>query len=378
LTKSIVILGGGCAGLALARALSIINYRGQVTILDSRYDYTNDKTWCFWAKPNNSWSLLAPYYWQKCLFSTNDHNPVVQKYTKYQYCCLPSNIYYQHCLNLIQKPNIKLLTNVEVQAIQLGKDSQSFPSYIETSQGLTSADIVVDTRSESIENALLYQSFLGQEIQLTEPICSHDTVRLMCNMKANNQGISFYYLLPLTEDRVLVEPTIFSRQVLPPLQLQPLFQEIYNIENIEVKKVLRQESAVLPMGREYKSPKAGVIKGGIAGGALRSSSGYGFLRIQHWAEQCAYSILNDQNATYYSQDPFQEKMDRLFLQVIRNNPKLGLYNFMQLSTHLSPDIFASFMSDSSTYYQWVQVIRALPKWPFIKELINGKKPIYNQ
>ena len=378
MTKSITILGGGCAGLALARALSNINYRGRVTILDSRRDYANDKTWCFWAKPNNLWSQIAPYYWQKCFFSANNHNNVVQKYRKYQYCCLPSDIYYQHCLNLIDKPNIKLLTNVEVQEIQPGKNAQPFPSYIETSQGLIGADIVVDTRTQSIGNALLYQSFFGQEVELVEPIGSCDTVRLMCNMKADHQSISFYYLLPLNESRVLIEPTIFSRKVLPPTQLKYVFEEICHIENINVKKILRQESAVLPMGSEYQRQKTGVIQGGIAGGALRSSSGYGFLRIQSWAEQCAYSIANNPNANYYSRKLFQEKMDRLFLRVIRNNPRLGLYNFMQLSTHLNPDIFASFMNDSSTFYQWLQVVRALPKWPFIKELVNGKRPIYNQ
>ena len=148
-------------------------------------------------------------------FSANNHNNVVQKYRKYQYCCLPSDIYYQHCLNLIDKPNIKLLTNVEVQEIQSGKNAQPFPSYIETSQGLIGTDIVVDTRTESIGNALLYQSFFGQEVELVEPIGSYDTVRLMCNMKADHQSISFYYLLPLNENRVLIEPTIFSRKVLP-------------------------------------------------------------------------------------------------------------------------------------------------------------------
>ena len=378
MSKNIVILGGGCSGLALASSLSGTNYRGQITILDSRCDYTNDKTWCFWAKPNSLWSQLAPYHWQKCLFSANSHSSVVQKYQKYQYCCLPSDVYYQHCLNLIDKPNIKLITGVEVQKIQPRKDYQPFSSYIETSQGLIGADIVVDTRTEHIGNALLYQSFWGQEVELIEPICSYDTVRLMCNMKADHQSISFYYLLPLTENRVLIEPTIFSREVSPPIQLKHLFEEIYDIENINVKKILRQESGILPMGSEYQSQKTGVIQGGISGGALRSSSGYGFLRIQHWAEQCAYSIKYNPSANYCYRDFFQEKMDRLFLKVVRNNPQLGLYNFIQLSANLSPDMFASFMSDSSTYYQWLQVIRALPKWPFIKELVHGKRPIYNQ
>jgi lycopene beta-cyclase len=45
----LIILGGGCAGLSLARRLSELGEDcPQTVILESRSSYTDDRTWCFW------------------------------------------------------------------------------------------------------------------------------------------------------------------------------------------------------------------------------------------------------------------------------------------------------------------------------------------
>ena len=54
----LVILGGGCAGLSLSMALAVHGGRCPRTlVIESRTEYANDRTWCYWKDP----SVPAPY-----------------------------------------------------------------------------------------------------------------------------------------------------------------------------------------------------------------------------------------------------------------------------------------------------------------------------
>ena len=55
----LIIVGAGCSGLALARQLAIQGYQGSVNIIDSRLDFTNDKTWCYWSEKDSFWFKIS-------------------------------------------------------------------------------------------------------------------------------------------------------------------------------------------------------------------------------------------------------------------------------------------------------------------------------
>ena len=79
-----------------------------------------------------------------------------------------------------------------------------------------------------------------------------------------------------------------------------------------MKKILRQESAVLPMGSEYQRQKTGVIQGGIAGGALRSSSGYGFQESKLGQNNVPIQLQITQTRTTTLESSFKKKWTALF------------------------------------------------------------------
>jgi len=45
----LAILGGGCAGLSLARELAANQVKRSVIVIEPRQAYEDDRSWCFWA-----------------------------------------------------------------------------------------------------------------------------------------------------------------------------------------------------------------------------------------------------------------------------------------------------------------------------------------
>ena len=50
----LIIIGGGCAGLSLARRLIEDESTLRVLILEHRDAYSDDRTWCFWENSDHS------------------------------------------------------------------------------------------------------------------------------------------------------------------------------------------------------------------------------------------------------------------------------------------------------------------------------------
>ena len=144
------------------------------------------------------------------------------------------------------------------------------------------------------QDALLYQRFFGQEVLLETPLEKADKPRLMANLSHSNEGLNFYYILPFSLHHVLIEPTGFHQFPAAPDSMRTLIPGICQQEGISIRSVLREESGILPMGlNQPKHASQRIIRAGIAGGALRASTGYGFLTIQRWATQCATRLIRD-------------------------------------------------------------------------------------
>jgi lycopene beta-cyclase len=140
------------------------------------------------------------------------------------------------------------------------------------------APLVIDARgpgrAQSGERAG-YQKFLGRELRTQAPhgLC-HPL--LMDATVPQRDGFRFFYVLPLSADRLLVEDTCFSRS--PLLDLDAARSEIdaYAQRFGALGECLREESGVLPMpwssslAYDTHSP----LRAGYAGGYFHPATGY--------------------------------------------------------------------------------------------------------
>lgn len=377
----LIILGAGCSGLALAQQLALQQYTGSVLLLDKRSSYENDKTWCFWANESNPWYHHAKYKWHYGLFSDCQNQWVTHHYQDKHYCCLPSKHFYDRCLLDTAQQNITLHLNSTVTNVTEHQDYVA----VDCDDEHYRASHVVDTRYlPQGQDALLYQRFFGQEVLLETPLEKADKPRLMANLSHSNEGLNFYYILPFSPHHVLIEPTGFHQFPTSPDAMRTLIPGICEQEGISIRSVLREESGILPMGlNQQKQASQRIIHAGIAGGALRASTGYGFLSIQRWATECASRLIRDGVVADIKLAPsLQTLMDSIFLEVIRREPKLAPSLLMTMTNCLHPDQFSRFMTEDITMKHWFTIIKHLPKLPFLRVLpsalafhLNGKMPV---
>ena len=92
-----------------------------------------------------------------------------------------------------------------------------------------------------------------------------------------DKGLHFIYLLPLDNNRLLVESTVFSKFLLDPSWYQNQISS-YIDKNLDIKKyeVTDSEQGVLPMFEINSQNKDNYVHIGTKGGATKISSGYAF------------------------------------------------------------------------------------------------------
>jgi lycopene beta-cyclase len=138
--------------------------------------------------------------------------------------------------------------------------------------------LVVDARGpEHAERSpCAYQKFLGLELALARGR-PPDLPLLMDATVEQIDGFRFMYVLPWTNDRVLVEDTYYSES--PRLDVAPLRQRVLDYAaraGLEVSAVLREEHGVLPLPTRVQrlSLESPPLRAGYGGGLFHPTTGY--------------------------------------------------------------------------------------------------------
>ncbi|MBW8368367.1 MAG: FAD-binding protein [Arenimonas sp.] len=369
---NLVVIGGGLAGLSLATRLARGGYRGRVVIIEPREEYTDDRSWSFWTRADQALPVAAARHWSHWRFSRYGGDPVTHSAQGWRYSYVRSSDLYREALAVIQaQPNFKLVTGTRAGAVEHHDGAVS----VVTGAATFSAPFVIDTRPPAaarFSDSTLFQCFAGRELRFG-PACLDDRqVELMTDMRSDALGFVFSYVLPLSPTRALVEATRFSTRPLGQAQLSADLDQMLASRGWSDAQVMRTEAAVLPMGLpapDASVPIPGVVQAGMGAGALRAASGFGFVRIQAWAERCARELLQGRPPVGHPAEPkLQGWMDRVFLRALANNPERSPEFFLRLAASVPGEAFVRFMSDRGGWRDHARIIAALPPWPFLQAL----------
>lgn len=367
----LAIIGGGCAGLSLARELAQRQTSQSVIILEPRTHYQDDRSWCFWAPRQHALSHLVSHTWAAWLFGQHAQSYEKRGSVSHPYQYIRSSDFYQDCWKTIEHcPAIESRLGTTVLKIEHHLDGWR----IETDRDCLFATHVIDTRPPSpqqLAQATLYQCFLGVEIELSDEITiDHSTIELMTDMRVVNNDFYFTYLLPTSPNRLLIELTVFAKTPQSAEDLKSAFNQLLNDRGYYTSTILRTEYGILPMGLPME--KTELPRAGMSAGALRPSSGYGFMRIQRWAKQCAeYYCAHDAVLAQTTSHFLLQKMDQLFLKVLHDQPQLAPILFEQLFSRTDAERLIRFMNDHAKGLDYLHIVASLPKGPFIKALVSS-------
>jgi len=347
-----IILGGGCAGLSLAYSLEINKKLIDKTlaIVETRDEYKRDKTWSFWKVADHNFDDCVIKSWNN--FSVNSKlgsHEVINK--EYPYQAIDSGLFYKKVLNeLKQNRNIQFFKNTD----QLNLDN----SFIFNS-----------IPSKGDYQANLWQHFKGIEIETQKDIFDDEIFNLMdfdCDQRDN---VHFFYTLPFSKNKALIETTWLSKMddktlIDYDIQLEKYIRETLKIKNY---KINYQEEGAIPLFYPSIKSEKNRINIGSAGGMTRLSTGYTFLNIQDHSKYISNNIEKIQNTKTYHIGKKYEFLDNIFLNVLKNNPDKMPKIFLNMFKASSKTVI-KFLSNKSNIFEDLGIILKMPKWIFIKNI----------
>ena len=360
-----VIIGGGCAGLSLARRAHQLPYK-TLAVIEPK-DKKQDHAWGIFPNSETDDALaMARKTWAHWQIIT-PKGAVTQTSHDRPYACLESKAWLSHCREQVRAHGVDLITG-QVTDIELNTHANS----ITTDHGQITTGQIFDSRPNPIPKGMMIQHFIGHEIQVSRPVFDPETAILMDFRCDQSRGIHFIYILPFSATQALVESTLFSPQIednaFYETAISAYLEEYYGITE---KITLRREQGAIPMGFMPEDHSTGLPIGG-RGGAIRPSSGYAFGFIQkqiaHVMSHLKSGEMPQQMTPHQTIDLW---MDRIFLKVIRNQPQLAPRLFHAMAKALNGNEMARFMTGDADYLLRLKVIMAMPKYPFLKALIKG-------
>ena len=320
---NMVLLGGGCASLSL---LVRLIQSGQCKdkrflVIDASDKKANDRTWCYWEKGAGYFEDVVHHRWNS--LDVKNHNVELPlELDSYQYKMIRGLDFYQFCHQIFQTcgqvdfleaklsgasfANRKLTLLVEGTSEPMEIESDLVFNSIPGLNGVESMSgehLMKGAQSQSVVPANapgvvnLLQHFKGIIIETTEHQFDPNHANLMDFRTDQQHGTTFFYVLPLSTNRALVEYTLFSPALLSATQYhEGLENYITNTLGIKNYKVAEEEFGIIPMTNyRFKFYDCGLYNIGTAGGQTKGSSGYTFQFIQKRTAQLASILTSDSN-----------------------------------------------------------------------------------
>ncbi len=267
-----VIVGGGLAGGLVALALANAGRGRQVTLIEGEPRLGGNHTWSFHRTDlgDEEWSLVAPLVtrqWTHQEVRFPGHHRVLEV----GYATVTSESFSRTVGARLAASGVRLLLGRRVAEVG--------PSLVRLDDGETvGGRVVLDARGPAplAPARAGYQKFVGLELALQSdgpwkaPLLMDATV-------PQSDGYRFFYLLPFSARRVLIEETTYSGS--PALDPSGAKERIFAYaaaHGASVAEVLRSESGVLPLPLGPLDPPraAAPIAIGYRGGFFHPVTGY--------------------------------------------------------------------------------------------------------
>jgi len=359
-----LIAGAGCAGLGLAVAMVRAGVRAPITLVDQRRAFGRDRTWCLWDTAPTPFTHLARDRWAAWEVRTAGGEAVARS-ERTPYVRLDSRDVYAHALAVLEAaPNVELRLGERVLDLGAG--------WVRTRDAVLAADRVYDALafgSPALRRwrPALWQGFLGWEVEVDRPLFTPGRATLMDFRTEQAGELRFVYVLPFDARRALVEHTSIGTAPVPAEERRAALAAWLG-ERLGARawEVGHEERGRLPMdaGGPPGPAEPGIVRVGVAGGAVRASSGYAFARIQRRAAHVAAAVAAGRPVPPPAGPPRRAWLDRVFLRALADRPQDFPEHFRRLVARTPPEAFARFMTDASTPADEARIVAALPPAPF--------------
>ena len=367
-----IFIGAGASATLLLRSLESrgLLTNKKIALIDADDKSKNDKTYCFWTSMDDTITKncqhLFSQTWSK--ISVNRQIPETLENSKYVH--ISSIALYDECRRIIQQHQLKRVYSSVLSTHKTGNGVE-----VQTDKGVFYAEMVFDSRPPAFalpekNEALLWQTFIGYIISPSEPYQEADCVDLMDFDIPQDGFTQFMYVLPLPNNRILVEVTRFGIEPITSNQAEPIL-DAYIQRRFGAYTVLETEKGTIPMSTSkiLLEKIEGVNPIGGRSGAIKPSTGYAFKKMFLGAEQIADRIESRKQISTTKVEPKRfEFYDRLLLLILLHHPSLGKPIFSALFKKNHVFSVFRFLEGRTSIFQDIRILWTLPFRPFLRVL----------
>ena len=353
----VAFLGMGASSLATLK-LSYQNSSSSIVGIDKHYNSSRNNFFAFWLTDwMREFDEVIKHKWHYWEFNYDDLR-VTHESKEMPYCVIKFQEWKSYCIKDFSNLIIK-----EKDVIELNKLDDCYEIKLDDGERIFSKK-VYDSRTPTQQPNKLKQHFLGKVIR-TDEIDYKDIVNLMDFRVSQDDGLHFMYVLPLSNNELLIESTVFSKNVLEKNWYENKIDGyIKNNLKINNYQLIEEERGILPMYFINNENDENYINIGSRGGATKVSSGYAF---SFFLKKLKSSSLKT-GQTYHSF--WDNWMDRVFVSYLENNNRTDKI-FKNMVNSLNGDEFASFMMGTSSLNTKIKIIYSMPKLGFIQSLFRS-------
>ncbi|MFW5705790.1 MAG: lycopene cyclase family protein [Bacteroidota bacterium] len=372
-----IIAGGGAAGLSLAYYLSLSKLSSRhVLIIDKDRKNRNDRTWGFWTKEKTAFDHLATLKYSQLNFYSKYYQSRIDLFP-YRYRVIRGIDFYGFIKNHLEKYSNFHFLNERIEAY----DDRESGAVVKTSSGEYEAGWVFSSifDEEEIRQAMsselyLKQHFKGYVIE-TGKKAFDPSAFTMFDFRTPQQGLMrFFYVLPHSETRALVEYTLFSEELLDrPLYDEAIRKYVDEVLKIGSYEIVEDEFGIIPMTNYVFPVTKGkhIIQTGSAGGSSKPSSGYTFMRIQRHVQEIVRALETGKSPVISANSPARYRFfDSVLLNILKHRGDLSEKIFSQLFKNNSIKTVFRFLDEKGGLPNDLKIIFSLPPGPFLKSTID--------
>ncbi len=369
------ILGGGAAGLSLALELVRSPLQGRsILIVEKDAKDTNDRTWCTWTDTASFLDGIVYHRWPALHFAS----PTLERtwdLSPLRYQMIRGIDFYQYVHAELGKYNVTFLRgegNV--------KDGEAFTT-VQVNGEAYQAEWAFDSRILPGEMSVdprryhsLKQHFTGWTIEAERDVFDPSTVTLFDLRTSQRGGVTFFYTLPFSPRRALVEYTLFSTHLLPPVEYEAALQTyLSGTLHLNTYAIEAREHGIIPMTDQPFPRRRGqrILAIGTRGGRVKPSTGYAFDRIQLDSQRIVRSLREKSHPFAIPADPIRRQFyDATVLDVLACEPERGWRIFSEIFSKNPAGRVLNFLADRSSVWEDLQILASPDPRPFIRSVFR--------
>ncbi|MEV6375760.1 lycopene cyclase family protein [Micromonospora musae] len=362
--------GGGAASLVLA-ALDRHGVRGlRVAVIDPVHRRGQDRTWAFWDRPDGDLDPLLSASWRQVEVVTPAARRVLDL-APLRYAMLRSAAVYERAATAEHRLGV---TRVLAPVQTVHDDGERVLVRTADDGPVVRARWVLDSRPRPPARpgrTTWLQHFRGWWLAAQRPVFDPDRAVLMdFRTPQPARGVSFGYLLPVSDRYALVEYTEFS-----PTQLTGAgydaalagYRDLLGLDpgRLTVREV---ENGVIPMTDAPfdARPSPRVVRLGTAGGATRPSTGFTFAAMRRQAEQVARALAEGRPPVPRPAYPRRHRwMDAVALRALDRGSVGGAEFFARLFDRNPAERVLRFLDGTTTPAEEMAVMASTRLLPMI-------------